>query len=443
MKKNSISGWKDVFTFTLIQTLKNKTFLISSIILIVLAMFSMPMVSLITNSGKSEVNGISPVKKIYVENETSLTNVDFQQVNKDEKLSHIIFEPMKEAYNVVSTRIADKENDSVILTIKDNKDNYSLDFVKANKSPITDNSMKILEDSISKQFEILKLNSLGVKDEQLAMIHSEVKTKVSTADTSGVEIVKKDTSISGAEYGFIYGILFIVMMVNLMAGTQIANSIVTEKSTRVIEYLLTSVRPLAIMVGKIIAMLTAVLLQVLSLIIIVVISNSISATLNNSNGDSVLSKYLPKHIFQNLNIVNILICVILIMLGMIFYATLAGLAGATVSKMEELNEGLKLFTFTNIIGVYIAIGAAGVLMAKGINGYVTFSFLFPLSSPFILPGAILVGRASLPMAAGAIVLQVLFIMLLFKFVAKVYETLILHNGNKIKIKELIKLSKTL
>ena len=74
--------------------------------------------------------------------------------------------------------------------------------------------------------------------------------------------------------------------------------------------------------------------------------------------------------------INILICFLLIILGMIFYATLAGLAGATVSRIEEMTEGLTLFTFTNLIGVYTALGAANVLMGPGINGFVIFSFLF-------------------------------------------------------------------
>lgn len=442
MKKSNITGWKDVFTFTLIQTLKNKAFVISSMILLVLVMVSMPIISMITSGGMSDVNSPSPVKKVYVKNETTLPDIDFQELLKDQRMSHIVFEAMQEDYKALSARIEDKENESIILTIKESQDSFSLNFVKATKGPISDSSLQLLENSAARQFEIFKMKALGVKDEQLAMIHAEVKTKVSMADVNGVEIVKEDTSISTSEYWFIYGLLFIVMMINIMASTQIASSIVTEKSTRVIEYLLMSVKPLAIMVGKIIAMLTAVVLQVISLVAVLVVSNKVSSALSSGNGESVLSQYLPKNIFQNLNIINFMFCLILIVLGMIFYATLAGLAGATVSRIEELNEGLMLFTFTNIIGAYIGIGAAGVLMAKGINGFVIFSFLFPLSSPFILPGAILIGKASLPIAAAAIVLQVLFIILLFKFVAKVYETLILHNGNKIKIKELIKLSKT-
>jgi ABC-2 type transport system permease protein len=61
---------------------------------------------------------------------------------------------------------------------------------------------------------------------------------------------------------------------------------------------------------------------------------------------------------------------------MIFYATLAGLAGATVSRIEEIQEGLTLFILTNMVGVYIGIAASGILMGAGINGFVIFSFLF-------------------------------------------------------------------
>ena len=441
MKKGNLTGWKDVFTFTLIQTLKSKAFIISFVIVLVLAMVSMPIIRIITDRGSADVNAASPVKKVYVNNETTLPEMDFRELLKDEKLNHIDFETMQEDYDVVAARIEATEKEAIILTLAESEGKYSLNYIKASSGTIKESSLQLFSDSIAPEFETFKMNALGIKDEQLAMIHAEVKTTVSMADVNGALIIKEDTSISNSEYWFIYGILFIVMMVNVLASTQIASSIVTEKSTRVIEYLLTSVKPLALMVGKIIGMLTAVLLQMISLVAILVVSDKISEAFSSVNGESVLSQYLPKDIFQNLNIINIVFCLILIALGMIFYATLAGLAGATVSRIEELSEALTLFTFTNMIGSYIGIGAAVMLMNKGINGFVIFSFLFPLSSVFVLPGALLVGKASLPIVAAAIVLQVLFIILLLKFVAKVYETLILHNGNKIKVKELIKLSK--
>jgi ABC-2 type transport system permease protein len=442
MNKSSISGWRDVFTFTLVQTLKSKAFIISYIIFLLLAIASMPVMNKFMSANKDAANGPSPVRKVYVKNETTLPAMEFSEVLKDDRFRHITFESLKEGYDTVAKRIEESEKDSVILMVKESEGTFALDFIKASSGPVKDDGLQQLTQAVGKQFDLFKIEALGITDKQLAMIKAKVKTAVSMADVNGVEIIEKDTSISSTQYWFIYGILFITMMVNIMASTQVATAIVTEKSTRVIEYLLISVKPLAIMIGKIMAMLTAVLLQFVTTIILLFASNKLTQNISTEGGDSVLSHYLPKDIFQNLNMVNILLCLILIILGMIFYATLAGLAGATVSRIEEISEGLTLFTLTNMVGVYIGMAASGILMGAGINGFVIFSFLFPLSSPFILPGAILIGKASLPLAAGSIVLQVLFIALLLKFVAKIYATLIMHNGSTIKVKQLFKISKS-
>lgn len=440
MKKSSISGWRDVFSFTLIQTLKSKAFIVSYVILLALAMVSMPIINMISSNGPDQ-NKPNPIKKVYVNNTTALGDIDFTGAQKNETISHITFESMQEDYDVVSNRIENSENESIILTIAENEGIFSLDFVKASKGPVKDSSIYSLESILTEQFELFRIKALGITNEQLNILESDIETIVNVVDTNGFPVIKEDTSISNAEYWFIYGILFVVLMVNVMASTQVATSIVTEKSTRVVEYLLMSVRPLALMLGKILAMLSAVLLQMISMMVILFLSNKVSAAIFPSDGTNVLEQFIPSNIFDNLNIINIILCIVLIILGLILYATLAGVAGATVSKIEELNEGLTLFTLTNLVGAYVGMGAAGTLMASGMNGFVMFAFLFPLSSPFLLPGAILVGKVSLPIVAISILVQILTIFLLLKFVAKIYETLILHNGNTIKLKELIHLSK--
>ena len=441
MKKSNITGWKDVLSFTLIQTLKSKAYIITLMFLIIMSLVSMPIVASITSGGKKDTSGPSPVKKVYVNNETALPDMEFSELLADDNMKHIVFEPLLEDYDTVAERIEKDEQESVLFTLSDREGMFSLAFVKASKGSVKNGSLEALGAAVALQFEAFRINTLGITEEQTAMLGAEVKAAVTMSDINGEAIIKKDTSITGSEYWVIYGILFFIFMVNMMASTQIATSIVVEKSTRVVEYLLTSVRPLALMIGKILAMLTAVLIQMLSIVVALFVSNKVSAMLTTDGGDSILATYLPTDIFQNLNFVNILLCFIVIILGMFFYGTLAGMAGATVSRIEEMNEGMTIFSLVNVAGMYIGLAAANVLMAAGENAFVTFSLLFPLSSPFLLPGAILVGKASLPIALGSISLLLVFIVLLSRFVAKVYETLILHNGNTIKLKALFKISK--
>jgi ABC-2 type transport system permease protein len=441
MKKSSISGWKDVFTFTLTQTLKSKAFLVSFFIMMGLILVSMPIANLFLTKTTEDVTIVNQINKVYINNETTLPDTDFTGLLPGD-LNSIVFQKMQEDYDTVADRVENMEQKAVILTVSDENGMYSLSFVKASKGPVNDTNLQQLGDAVAGQFEDFRINTLGITQDQAAMLQAPVTAVVSLADAGGVPIIKEDTSISNNEYWFIYGILFVILMVNMLASTQIATSLVTEKSTRVIEYLLTSVKPLALMIGKILAMLVAVLFQMGCMVVMVFLSNAVSSSLTPGSGKSLMTNILPGNIFANINIINILLCFVLILLGLIFYATLAGLAGATVSRIEEISEGLTLFTFTNLVGVYIGVAAANILMGNGENAFVTFSLLFPLSSPFILPGALLIGKASIPIVAAAIVLQIVFIILLFNFVAKVFEALILHNGNKIKMNELMKLSKT-
>ena len=75
---------------------------------------------------------------------------------------------------------------------------------------------------------------------------------------------------------------------------------------------------------------------------------------------------------------------------------MAGLTGATVSKMEEANSGMTLFYICIYAGLYIGIIAAGSMMNTGMNAFSTFAIIFPLSSPYVLPGMILIGEVTWP-----------------------------------------------
>lgn len=438
--KSNITGWKDVYSFTLRQVLKSKAYLVSYIILILLVLVSMPITSKLLFNNTEDENAPSPVNKVYINNSSSFSDIDFSNVNDITSFSHIEFEAMNQDYESLVEQITDNENNSAILDITEENGAYNLHLSMVKEGPIKKTHLQRLGDALLADFTNTRMESLGIGSEQLTLLQTPIVTKVTMTDINGADILEEDTSISSSEYWFVYGILFFVMMTTMLTGTQVATSIVTEKSTRVVEYLLITVKPLALMIGKVFAMLTAAMIQMLSMVAALFVSNMVSASFISSN-ESLLSQLLPSDLFANINIINLILCIILVFLGLLFYATLAGLAGATVSRLEEINEGLTLFTMISLVGVYIGLGAANTLMGAGTNAFVIFAFLFPLSSPFVLPGAILVGKASLPIIGIAIVLELVIIVLLFRFVAKVYETLILHNGNKIKLKQLFQISK--
>ena len=76
--KNKLTGWKDVYSFTLVQLLKSKAYRISFFILVILVLISMPLVSMIMFDNEDE-NAPIPVNKVYVYNDTSLSDLDFTE----------------------------------------------------------------------------------------------------------------------------------------------------------------------------------------------------------------------------------------------------------------------------------------------------------------------------------------------------------------------------
>ena len=443
MKKSKFTGWKDVFSFTLTQNLKSRSFMISWIIMLVIAAVAMPLVSRL--SGSEEQEQTFNITKAYVYDETGLVNLDEMNARLQEVGWSVTLEEKNAseygtaAYDTVVKELDQKGSTAVIAYVTFSEGVYSVSFERSGEGEIKESELQNFGAVFTSVFDEQKMASLVLTEEQKSLLESGTETAVDEVDDSGEVIVEEDTSISQGEYWLVYGIVFFIMMCCTMAGSYVATSIVTEKSSKAVEYLLTSIRPMALIVGKVLATLLCVVMEVASLMAVAVISNRVMEGKNG--GTSMLSNLFAPEVLEKLNIGNAILCLFVLSLGLIFYATLAGLAGATVSKLEEAGEGMTMFTLCVMVGAYLGIAAAIALNAAGDSAFVTFTLLFPLSSAFILPGAILVGKAQLWMILVSIALLILVIVLLLSFVSRVYEALIVYNGNRIKLKQLIQMGK--
>lgn len=438
MKKDSVRGWRDVFTFTLTQTLKSKAYIVSMVIMMVIAMVSMPLMNIFLSDGVTAGPEKSAVEKVYLYNMTLYRDLDFDS-ELSEGYQHIVFEQTIGDMAALETRILEEEQNSVILYLMEDEQYCYIQFLRSPDGAVTNYELQMLGQFIQNAYTKAKIQLLGLTEEQLTFFETSVVASSSIVDTESA-LVLEDTSITEGEYWFMYGMMFVVLMVCVMGSSQVASSIVQEKSSKVIEYLLTSIRPLAIIVGKVFAMLVAVMVQMVALILAAFVSTKIGALISGESGNAI-TQFMTPEMLESLNFGNIILGLLVAGAGMVLYATLAGLCGATASRMEEAGESLTLLTMTSLIGFYIGFGAAGTLMAAGDNAFVTFALIFPVSSAFLLPAALLVGKADVWIALIAIAVLLVSIVLMFKFVAKVYEGLILHNGARLKFKDVLAMAK--
>jgi ABC-2 type transport system permease protein len=206
---------------------------------------------------------------------------------------------------------------------------------------------------------------------------------------------------------------------------------------------------MAVLLGKVIASTLIVLTMMagvaVSFVVSIFLNNMMFPSDNgNFNMPYVITVLSNNGVLEGLNALNVILIILIIVAGVMFYGFVGGIAGATVSRIEEMAEGMKLFTFTMMIGAYLPMFYA-ITNYVGSSDWGAFTYLvylLPVSSIFIIPQYLLLGKVSSMLAIGAFGVQIVFIVLLTALANKVYESMLYSNGAVLKIKDIIGMAKT-
>lgn len=240
--------------------------------------------------------------------------------------------------------------------------------------------------------------------------------------TNYIELVpEKEIDIA-----FVVGIIvsFVLFMSIYLYGHSVSASISSEKSTRVIETLVTSTSPSHIVLGKTLGM---GILGLIQLIVILLFALVCYQTLI-PDGIDVINIYLSD---IKITPIHILIIITYFILGYTLYAFLNAITGATVSKTEDIQIVNLPLSFISLIAFFLSFFTVG-----STNKLSAFASMFPLSSPFSMPSRILAGIAETPDIVASLFI-ILLTTILFAFIAiRIYSTAILHYGNRLKFRDL-------
>ena len=445
MKSNELRGTGDVFRFTLIQTLKSKAYIVSLVLLLAIAILTAPIMQIIRGgaAGNKKIE-TSKIEKAYVCNELPFLlegGKEITDLSGDEVFSKVAFEVSTEDFDKLCERV-EKDGDSKTVIVHPylGTQGVTVEILRLGSGEVDGDECSALADVLCKNLDQYKRSISGLTEDQLKVLDYNYEVAVNYITPEGDLTDDADKGINGGQFGVAYILLFVVSMVCIMASTQVATAVVTDKSSRVVELLLTSVRPMALLLGKILAMLMATIGQMVLLVIAIVASNKLTGVIFKTE-TTYMTSMIPKGILSNMTIPNALVSLALIALGLIFYATLAGLCGAMVSKMEELQDSLKYFTVVALVGMYAAIAAVISMQQSATNMYVRFCELFPLTSPMTTPGARIIDVAPMSYALIAIAILVVLDFLTLRFAAGVYEGLITNMGNRITAKDVIAMAR--
>lgn len=437
MKKSEYRGFAQVFGFTFTQAIRSRSLVITTLVMACLALISFPVLN---RNNKTDEDYESPIQRVYVVNHTDMKSIPYAEALKEENgYAKVGFEETDKELEELTKQISEAHSDEIILDLSLSMETggYLFDFYRDPESSVETEDVSNLANLLTEWFEKYKVSILDADAATLEMVGKVVDF---TVMDSG-EFLKTDEHeiISSADYNVVYAFLMIAYMVIIMASNMVAAKVVEEKANRVVEYLMTTVRPMALVLGKVIAMLTVTVAEIAIIVLAGVASSEISNVLYGTSSANALSGFLSADAIKSLSLPNAVICVLIIAVGILIYGLLAGLFGASVSKMEDLQQGLKVYTFIILIAFFASMAACQMMWTVGINGFVKFAMIFPFTSVMILPGAILIGKASAVMIIIAFIIQLVTALIILKIVSAIYETIIVMNGNPVGVKQMIEI----
>lgn len=306
-----------------------------------------------------------------------------------------------------------------------------------------------IREIMKNEIQVQKLLASGVDPDILEQIKTEVSLSVMRMDEEGGE---KETF---SEVQFILGmaLALLIYLFIMLFGGQVMQGVMEEKSNRIIEVIVSSVKPFQLMMGKIIGVSLVALTQFLMWVLLTgVIYIGFSAAMGISNpqaisAGTVMSQEISTgNIMDNENIQHIVSIIqsidfgaiiigflIFFILGYLLYATLYAAIGSIVDNNTDSQQFMLPVTVPLIIGILSAV----YIVNSPDSTLALWLSMIPFTSPIVMMVRIPFGVPIVQVVLSALILLGTFIGMTW-VAAKIYRTGILMYGKKLSYKEIFK-----
>lgn len=401
---------KDIITvmkFTIKDMVKRKSFLISTAIILVLIVlgFNVPnIINSFSNEEGAEKILIVDAGNIFEGNLENLPKEDKEyKVAKDNPTFEQIKEKMENG-EISSALVIEKEQNAIKIR-----------YIVENTT-MMGGVPENLVNAINTLYSNMQISKLGLTQEQLQSI------------TPNFEFSLEQTEEEKAN-----GNIFAMMLMSIVlfyaiyfCAYQVSSSITTEKTSKIMETLVTSTSPTTIVLGKTIGIGIVGLLQM----VVIVATALISAK-------AFLAPELLEAVLDMSSVTPYLgiITIIYFILGYFTYALLYALTGSTVSKPEDIQSANSPVAILAVIGFYLSY----FTMMNPTSKLNLFASLFPMSSPFCMPFRVMMGLASGTDVLISVAILMVTILIIARIAIKIYSNAILNYGTKMSLKDIMKM----
>ncbi|MCL7763332.1 ABC transporter permease [Polaribacter sp. Z014] len=306
-----------------------------------------------------------------------------------------------------------------------------------------------LENKIETKIRHEKLNNFGIDLEKIEA--SKINTDIKMFNFSGEESSKL---INGLKIGLGAMAGYLLMMFVIIYGNSVMRSVIEEKTSRIIEIIVSSVKPFQLMLGKIIGNASAGLLQFFIWGIILFVLTTVASSVFGVDVVGMQSARVPAEQMEamksavgggemqvvvqeilKLPILKMFILFIFYFLGgFMLYSSLFAAVGAAVDNETDTQQFMLPIMLPLMLGIYV--GFATVINDPHGSIAVLFSYI-PFTSPIVMLMRVPFGVSWYELAISMTLLLVTFVFMVW-LAAKIYRVGILMYGKKPTYKDLYK-----
>jgi ABC-type Na+ efflux pump permease subunit len=426
MNKNVFKGLGQVFKFTLKQNVLSKAYIAVTVVFgIILAGILIGV-----NVYMATDNEKNPIETIYLLDESKLSGIVPEEI--EEFLSTTYEDELKD----IEIKVADKElvkvleeadKSSIGMGIKNNDGKISVEVIIPEESDVSKNDGEDIAGYVAAYLSSIKIMNAGLTPEQLAVLFVPIEVKDS--------IIGKEVNLANSLVKIVAPMVFsfIMYMMLIIYGQSISKNVSSEKTTKLMEYILTSTKPYALITGKIFAMTLSALIQfvfwVLCVIVGFVAGDKIGKAINPEYKNVMMGiiDMVRDEMSSAFSWQSLVLAIAVFAVGFLFYCSLSGLISSFPQKTEELQQCMVIFQYIVIAGFFIVY--FDVIVNKEI--FTALGTYLPFCSPFSLPANIIIGEMSVVKIAIALGILVISTLIVLVMTARVYKSMILFNGAKI------------
>jgi ABC-2 type transport system permease protein len=230
-------------------------------------------------------------------------------------------------------------------------------------------------------------------------------------------------------YWYTYIMLFALYMVIMMYGQMIATNVATEKSSRAMEVLITSAKPVAMMFGKVIASCIAGLVQVICIFGSALLFYRMNSSYWGENGTVSSIFNIPLGLLGYM--------ILFLVLGFFLYAFLYGAIGSTASKLEDINTSVMPITMLFIIAFIVVMSCMGGSNVD--NPVMVVCSYVPFTSPMAMFARIAMSTVPAYKIAISVAILAASVCGVGVLSAKIYRVGVLLYGTSPKLGEILKM----